>query len=106
MCTYTIHWSGNSGKRTGTITYDGPAEVAWDSFDTCVDPTAATGTLAANRAASCMQFYDLSVRVLRRTDNNEIIGVGNCCNTDNVITSSSDTCRNEATTIASEQATK
>jgi hypothetical protein len=95
--TYFIQYAAyqSSNDRVHILTYTGPMGITWDDFDTCVDHIAATGTAAEVRANHCNDRYNLTVQVLRRTDtagNNEIMGAGDCCNTENWITATTELC--------------
>jgi cell division septation protein DedD len=101
--TYAITAEAYDGAQAYGITYTGPRGITWDNFDTCVDPIAAAGTAAEADANSCSNHYNLTVRVLRRTDragNNEIMGAGSCCNSPTSITATTEQCAIPAPTAA------
>jgi len=91
-CHHTFGWRDGWGQ-TGAVAYSGPCGMTVDDFDTCVDVAAATGTLAEGKAALCQKEFGLGIRVLRRSDTNEIIGYASCCNTYNTVTSHSTACQ-------------
>ena len=57
-----------------------PSGTRWDNYLGCVSKTDAVGTVVEYQAAYCTDNHGFDVRVLRRTDTNEIIGSAACCN--------------------------
>ncbi|CAK0816219.1 unnamed protein product [Prorocentrum cordatum] len=92
--TYTITYvmSGSTHKPT-TFTYTGPSGLSFDNFATCANTSSASCTMAASTANFCQSKQRVDVRVLRRTDTNEIIRAGTCCSTKrNWVTAMSSQC--------------
>jgi len=82
----------NGWGQSGTFTITLPEGVGFDNFDDCVWDTSAEYDAFYSQDDQCSSTYNLQVRVLRRTDTNQIIWRGSCCNTVDFIVSASGAC--------------